>query len=357
MLFFDFYFFYAASLLLHRGGNPYDFSQFHDALIVVGYPASKVATPFFYPPWALWIFYFFGFLSFTQSIVFISLTSFILLFQAIKVSKDSLTLPSWISSAKLIFFFVTFVPFLKCILFGQLTWIPFAGILFAIAANRASYHLAGGVLLSLVILKPHLWGGVFGFVLGRFLFHRQSSLLGGFLCGACAQALFSYILFPDAFSTINEYLLGSSSMTANSNVVSASLVDLLANYLEYPSIRILGFFTSFFLGFYLSKKSDKNGRILIMEIVPISLLFSPFAWSHDYIALFPFVLEKLSILFINSNERIFLRIWIILALIMAAFLFFNIEAVFAFWFIPFLLNYRKFFPKPDQRTSTLLSSK
>ena len=349
MLFYDFYFFYAVGLLLHNGGNPYDLEQYQSALISIGYPLDKVVVPFPYPPWSLYFFYILGSLSFTGSLIALLFVSIVGSLKALLNSLDTVSIkPAWMSPSKALFFSIAFVPLIKGIFFVQLSWIPFISVLAGLRFLSQGRSLLAGSFFSIMLIKPHLWCALYGFLLVEIIRHRRIKLLIGLLLGALLQGGLSYTLFPFDFQFIVTRVFNSPHGAADTQIISSSLFDILAHLCNFSSLRGIGVGLGIFFGAVVALRSEEKdlANTILLRVIPLSLFFAPYAWSHDYILLFPFLMEQIFVLMDKHREEQILRVWVILALMLSGALILNIEVLFVLLLFPVLLRYKSMLIPP-----------
>jgi hypothetical protein len=343
MLFFDFYFFYAAGIILQNGGDPYSLSAYHDALISVGYPLDKIVVPFPYPPWTFWLFYLLGSVPFTSSLVVFSVVQFSVGCVAAHLACRSLIGSAhWLTGVKVLVLYLTFVPTLKCLFFGQLTWLLFIAVALAPSLMRYRQHFLSGALLSLVLIKPHLSLCLYGFILGFSIRARCPPLMLGFVAGGLLQVGLSKLVYDyDLFFAISRLWAGPHGLAEHA-VLTASLVDLAAHRFNNVSgIQTFAAALAVASGVFIGARTEKARfeSSLILGVVPISVVLAPYSWSHDYLLLFPAFVASVLAVKPLTRERYFLFTWLTVSLTTSLALYLNHERLLALLCLPILATW------------------
>ncbi len=317
MLFDDFYNFYAAGDLIHSGGNPFVAQQIHDARITLGFPPDRVLPPFPYPLWSMWFFFLLALGSFNGTVAAISIaacaTFYLYVLRACHQIEER---PAWLTDSVVVIFAISFVPILKTVLFGQISWLPLLGVLLGVSAIARGKTLEAGAWLSLIMIKPHLFIGIFGFISARALRAKQVGLLWGFIIGFIAQLAASYVVLPFSWQQLLGYVTQSPHGADAELFMTASLTGVLGHYLDTLWPQVLGVVAAFALGAFVALRAVHRSpeAMFFKSILPVSLLLAPYAWFHDYVVIFPLVLEVV-IRACRQKERYALLVWALLAVL------------------------------------------
>lgn len=315
MLFDDFYNFYAAGELIHSGGNPFSAQQIHDARIAVGFPPDRALPPFPYPVWSMWFFFLLALGSLHVTVAAISIaacaTFYLFVSRAARLIDKR---PTWLTDSVVLILAISFVPIIKTILFGQVSWLPLLGIALGVGALSRGKNLEAGAWLSLIMIKPHLFIGVFGFIAVRALWLKQLRLLWGFMLGFSAQLSTSYMVFPFSWQQLLEYMTRSPHGADAELFMTTSLTGILGHYLGTLLPQAFGVITAFALGVVVALRGDRDNSeaMFFKSLLPVSLLLTPYAWFHDYVIIFPLLLEVV-LRAGRHKERYILLLWAALA--------------------------------------------
>lgn len=330
MLFYDFYVFYSAAILLHSGQSPYDFQAYQEAFWASGFPTSKIIYPFPYPPWTLLLIWPLGLLSFNQALAITSIIgvgAVILLAPKILMRLD---LPPWLSRSRLLFFIMTFIPFLKTILFGQLSWIFFVGLaLGAILLEKRMSFLAG-VTLALLSFKAHLAVLPLMMILSSSLRIKDTKIILGLMTGGVILFASSYQILDLNLSEYFKLLKVSPHGDESNPIITAAIFSWLSPYVTQHLATLAALSASALTGIILGLKLKPTIENIFLVAAPLTLLLTPYAWGHDYLILLPAALFALRNLFWTS-ERGALYLW------SSSMLLFAVAVTEAEWTLPVFL--------------------
>lgn len=317
VLFDDFYNFYAAGELIHSGGNPFVAQQIRDARVAAGFPADRVLPPFPYPVWSMWLFFLLALGSFDVTVAMISIaacTTFYL--YVLRVARQIDERPEWLTDLVVVMLAISFSPVIKVILFGQISWVPLLGILFGASALSRGKPLQAGAWLSLIMIKPHLFIGVFGFIAARALWFKHRRLLWGFVIGFVAQLTVSYAVFPFGWAQLLGYVMQSPHGVQAELFMTTSVTGVLGHYSGTLLPQVVGVVTAFVLGVVVAVRGERHNAdtLFFKSLLPVSLFLAPYAWLHDYVIIFPLVLEVVMRI-CRYHERCVLLLWVLLTMV------------------------------------------
>jgi hypothetical protein len=298
---FDFYFYYAASIALLQGHNPYDVQNLSKLFNQINAPhtLNQITLGFAYPPHTLWLFIFLSFLDLKYSmfvwVVFsiCAILASVKLFQ-VTINKCVKTNEKYFGLVGLSFLFF---PLLRELSLGQVVIVPLLGIClfyYLISINQKDY--GAGFALSLVLIKPHI---ILIWLLSVILFSIKSNrfkIILGLVIGFLIQFLISYLIHPDGW--IN-YLNHQSHFNSQSQALPHSTLHRLfevSTGIKFGWIWVTSIFGVIFtLIDSLKYKWSLEKSILIH--LPLSLVLAPFGWLHDQTILLPTFLLIIILIF------------------------------------------------------------
>jgi hypothetical protein len=303
MFFYDFYYFYASSIILLNGGNVYDSAVITATLHELGWPREEIGLQMFYPPWVLFLFLPLSLLPFQVALFIWSaliLVSFLYIFRIWASLLEKLAYkgeflipsafenPSLGGSGKKIFFYLTlfFAPFYKVFVYGQTSFLIILGVTLYIYyqcnSNGKLKLIISSLGLFLSSLKPQI---TLIFLIPALYHHIKKrdytlliSLLLFFLtCTmivlSCSQHI--YIDFFESMKSLNEVSV---------HIQHPTLFNLFfKQLLPLWTFTLLQLFLSCIAAVFLPF-TIKNCVLLYL---PFSLLLSSFSWSHDFVILYP----------------------------------------------------------------------
>ena len=283
---YDFYYYYAASVLLRSGGNPYDRLQLAATVRSLGWnPEEFVSFP--NVPWVSWIIFPLSMPPFTVGrwawLVLLMLTMLVVGWRVwTEIRERHSEIPQYIIS------FLSFPPVLGCFLSGNTSFLLLPAYCFFERNWKEGKDLKAGLWFSLGMIKPNLFVAIIGYIAAEALRGRRVKVLLGAALGVSLQVLIAMALIPDlaARSFIGSYI---SSVTFCSMFPGATPAQAASVFLGVETLKVVLPFVALIFGIWSSGRSSFSGlRVLLC----VSLLCAPYAWSHSFIVLLPWYLEK-----------------------------------------------------------------
>jgi hypothetical protein len=174
-----------------------------------------------------------------------------------------------------------FVPFLASMFWGQVPPVLVALLIYAWLAQRRGQWIAAGVLLTPLLLKPHL---LFIAILLIFLValrRRQWRLLVAFVGAQTFLLISSFMMDP----TWIEGWLGQGTPA---EWYTLSLVDMIRSGFVLPGwTRWIGIPIGILVALWRYRHVQEITPRLLGEAVLLSVLFRPYVWHHDVVVLLP----------------------------------------------------------------------
>jgi hypothetical protein len=251
--------------------------------------------------------------------------------------------PEWLSRTKGILLLFSFLPFLRVVWFGQLAWITFGSLILFLELQQRGLRSTAGVVLSLLLIKPHLWIAVFGFIIAASLRRRSYTVLCGLLFGGMAQLIASWSVYPFDLKGFINCLSLTPHGDAEKAIVTAAPFNILVHLTGIAALPALGIACGVLYGIWRERSAAdavRDGEEIVMRLAPVSLLCAPYAWLHDYVALFPAVLAWILGKGGARSEQLALRWWTLGTLCCAAALTLNAEPWCVLLLIPALTPQR-----------------
>lgn len=282
---YDFYYYWVVGKILHNGENPYKLTNLNHELTSIGWPAEEVAQGLTHPSSNLWLYWLFAMLPFQLSLVlWVCLSAVLSLFCGIAVT--ALLNPGKKSLQPfLIFATLTFPPFLSNIIWGQVNAILLLGItLYAYLIQKERMFLAG-VGCSLVLFKPQSFIPFLCVISFYELKSLRFKVVLGILCGLLLQMFFSYCVSPSSFQWYLEY--APSVIRESSRICGSTVGQMLECEVEWSWIRPFVLILGVGASLLLTKIYGYSLSTLLVLVVPVSMLVSPYAWNHTFITLLP----------------------------------------------------------------------
>lgn len=293
----DFVEYWASGRLNLTGGNPYNADQMLTLEQSVGW--ENEALMMLNPPWILPFAMFFGifsyplsrFLCFLVQIGIVGLCSS-LLWKFYNGNKHT----EWMSWIALL----SFGPMLRALKSGQVTILVLLGSVgFLYFINKKSDFLAG-ILVSLVLIKPHLLYLLVLAVIFWSILHRRYNVLIGITAGLVASLSVAWIINP---RVISQYILMVRYypleiwMTSTLGSYLRVLFGSEKVYLQFiPSVVGI----TWFLVYWLRNHKSFDWITHLPMIILISLATSAYGWMIDS-ALSVWAIIPITILFDFSH--------------------------------------------------------
>lgn len=195
-------------------------------------------------------------------------------------------------------FAVTFYPFILTLSYGQISVFLLCALVALLALARSDSsrgYLAGGIVFSITLCKPHLLALCYVVLVVRAVQHKRERLIMlGLLIGIASLAAVA----SGANSRIWSYY-----WQALSNPPYQWLTPTLGTWLQFlvnghPSwSRYLPIICAVPVVGALSLFSKVDTETLLLRVIPFSLFLAPYGWVYDQVLLVPtLALEVLAIL-------------------------------------------------------------
>ena len=281
--FYDFYYFWAAAKIVAAGGDCYNHGALASVMYQAGFPLDQLPSPFPYPPWILIFIIPLGYLSFENASHVFLIFSLSAITLSVAAIYQTLTQLKYIDTSIInyLLLVVLFAPFFKIIVWGHAVVICFLGLSLFIYYLQKQRDLASGVALSLTLIKPHVF---LIFYLAVFIIIIKQSRFKIAVAGLIAFltiTLIAIILFPVATQSYAEAILKIASVH---NHLGASI----NSFLDIGDYGSLCYWTLFFASFLIVIQSSNQPYFILIGLsLPLSVLVSIYAWSHDFYMLFP----------------------------------------------------------------------
>jgi hypothetical protein len=291
ILFYDFYYIWAAAQLLILGKNPYDHALHSAMMYQGGFLTSESPSFFAYPPWVLPLIAPLGFFSFfSAAIIFLTVIVLGLYIGArciIELIWPRFQEVSSTTNLLIIAATVSFPPFIKILLWGNGSLLAFVSIALFLKFFHSRKDYLAGIALSFTAIKPNMFL-IFYATLALVLIQKRrwaialSAITAGVVQVACAA-----ILFPSSFS---QYADSLSLTTYEFSGLGSSV----SNFLSQDSIAPILYATLLIVGVSICWIELRRGiaplSVFIIWSLPLSAILSPYAWTHDFFATFPLYL-------------------------------------------------------------------
>lgn len=284
MPFYDFYFSFAAAQLILRGENPYDLNLLTAEMHSLGWPVTESANAFFYFPWTLYLFVPVALVPFWVAAILWSGLSAYVFWEVTRFMRSQAECSGVFSLTMLSLLAILFFPVFKHLFFGNSTYILLGTLVVcAITYSRGRYVIAG-MCLSVLAMKPQLLLLVIVAYLVHALRESRVSLFWGVAAGFILQIIVSVLMAPSAFLYFWE---SGDSWGRGVSAQTASLVHVLVPLGHREAGSILVLVAAGITGIFLGLKSELRIRDVLLLLVPVSLVFAPYSWSHDFVLLLP----------------------------------------------------------------------
>ncbi len=284
ILFYDFYYFWAASRLVTEGESCYDYQAYAALVHQAGFPFDEQPAPFPYPPWTLPLIYPLGLFEFKTSAALFFIFSLITISICVLLVVRALCDPPLIGRTRAIIgaAAISFPPFWKILLWGQITVLHFSGLALFVHLYRKRKDFLAGVCLTLTLVKIHLFLIFFVALIGMVFRTQRWQVLKGLCSGFLLLLSVTIVAFPRLMTEYASVIVQSAKAHLS---IGASVASMLAQFEAgyfYPAV----FGGALFLLATLWRDEDSLASLLTVAL-PLSIIAAPYAWSHDFHALFP----------------------------------------------------------------------
>lgn len=263
------------------------------------FPTREYSQAFLNPPWALPLFGMLGLLSFTQAHGFFLLGNIILYVLCVIIWARYEKLSSMPSLSILLIS----MPFLYCLWVGQISMFLTASLFVGTLLFTQGKKFTAGVLLGFACVKPHLFIVIAPWLLWRLIQAREWRFMLGGAAPLLVLTSLAYWQQPQIF-TWWQQIDFQASLTKTGTITSFARETLLpygSFWFELPLYAVPA------LGALLTPlivPSKQEGMITIESmavLLPLSLLFAPYALFYDSVFLF-FTQAYLALL-LHSREH------------------------------------------------------
>jgi len=298
----DFMQYWAAAVLVLQGKNPYDV-QARGAVLEQLFP-GKEPPPLYATPPVLIFYLWFGWLPCFWAVFVWRLASAYgiswCVYQSLAAaqlldlgrSQEAQPKLSFFSSLLSVVVLISFMPAWQTLMLGQLSMPSLLGLAGYLTYRKTRPALAG-ICLSLTLLRFQVFLPFYAAVL---LGRTSLRLMGWFGAGMVLLWALPLWVAPELYA-----LYAESARTAVLDWRTPTLGALAHQYIDpaQPLWRFLPQMVAitFMVGFRLRHVTLSMGR----QVLPLSLLTAPYAWSYDFIYLLPTV-----VLFLKNQRAFYL---------------------------------------------------
>lgn len=287
---YDYYYLWSAGHVALQGGNVYDLQQYQEALFSIGWPHYETVQTLTHPPINIPFYMIMALLPFKVSMLVWFIFSFALLLVLARqlqiIEKQSVESSSGIEPYfYIVWACISFPPVLKTLMWGQISLVLLFSLLMCFIQYDRKRYFISGVSLALSFLKPHHLSLLYLTLILESFRKRDFRFVGGMLCGGGLLLLLAVSMYPGGFMFYLE--AGQSILQQGTNIRGASISQWVAYVLPFVKAQFLLItlanlvvFALVVLG-RLEFKRDRNW------LVALSLLVSPYIWSHDFTLLLP----------------------------------------------------------------------
>jgi hypothetical protein len=311
---YDTYQFWAAGQVARAGGNPYLVDAIFPVMVANGWPAEEHIFGFLHPFWSIWIFCALSLLPFEAARV-VWLSSVLLLsFVSVRMARRAEFRAVFDLSAPppfLLFATALFPPFMSAFYNGQTSAVLLLGVVLWLHFAIRGQLLWSGLVLSLTSLKFQLFAPLYLYVALSQAKQREFRFVGGLVLGVLLQAALSLACAPSAAEF---WLVATRQMaTAAAYLPTASLTRVVADTVGYPQVQIY-LMVMVLVGVAVMAWRSQGDMLqkAACIILPVSLVASPYMWTHGFLPLLPLHLAMVSRLYSRSQR------WTLYALVALA---------------------------------------
>lgn len=301
---YDLHYLWAAGYIARNGGNPYAADQLAAQLHAMGWPPDEGVQGLTHPPWNFWLYVIFSWIPFEFCAVLWTLLIGIGMAYGAKIITgrgpvfgrlQELSLP------RLALALFAFPPVLSNLVTGQINVIGFLGLLGFYLQRERSNKWRAGLLLSLSLAKPHLLFPLYVAVFARDLVAGQFLTMSGFAAGFACQVIASLLLYPQGFV---HYAGAMGEIAAVTNqITGASLSQVLSLMFPVQWLKPLLFIGATVGAVVCVYRLRLTAAVLQHVVVPLSLLLTPYLWTHAMLYLMPGYLRLVNLAFEYFGER------------------------------------------------------
>lgn len=283
---YDFYYMWSAAHVALHGGNPYDLHTYSRELSSIGWPSDEAIPPFPHPPWALSLYLMVGFLPFKIALtLWLALAATTLFFCFRWIYRNLTFLRMADRPPKMLlysFLLLCFPPTIKILLWGQLSFLLLVGLLLFLVLYSRQRHFLAGLSLSLTLIKPDLLV-LYSALLACSYKQRNFSVLTGLAFGLLLQVLVVLVLCGGSAEFLAGWLTNVQATSVT--VVGPTISQILANLLDAQWVALLTVALGGLIGLFYGTVRKLDISDLSSRLPVLSLLFAPYAWTHDFVLL------------------------------------------------------------------------
>lgn len=285
LLFYDFYNFYAAGVLLNSGQNPYDRLLLEGTIRSLGWDSQEFVFGFGYLPTSFWFFRLISLLPFTTSACLWAVLS--ILFISLMIFSCSGFFPRTQKSIpkSVILYLLSFFPIWTHLIFGQISLLLLFGFLAFMYFRKKGKVVWAGIFLSLVLIKPHLFVPLLVAIAIKSILTRDFGIIIGLLVGLGLMMLATWGCYDGILmESYNRFFQFSDRalVLRHSSIYGLLQVNQIISF-GGIWMYTLGIVVGMVIGF----KRDLTDSELYFFVLPLGLLLSAYLWPHDYVLLLP----------------------------------------------------------------------
>lgn len=314
----DFIQYWSAWRILSDGGNPYDDRLMHAVQVSVG-QAVGTTTMMWNPPWVPVLLSPILSLSFERSALLWLFCNLALLIAVIVLTPRALGyagLPVWLCGLG-----GTFLPFVDCLKWGQLSLIHTIGVVLFIHFTRLELFFKAGLCIALLIGKPHLFtlflvpGAIWLYQLASY---RRIAFISGVLTGIAILFAVTLYIAPSSFGwwlnalgdAQQELFLREGRVIPVRLWQTATVANLVRSAIWSSTGRIpdwpLWFFPCLGLvlttGFFYRRSGPIRWDSIAPSLLCCCFLFANYGWFYDQSV---FIVAQFSVIcsaYYSSNQ-------------------------------------------------------
>lgn len=282
----DFFTFWLASRMVYRGDDPYDSSQWikgHEE-----FQANFIANDTFLYPIPLAILLPIGFLPVKSAFVAWGILSFVMIVVSIillikanaRKLSISILLPVLVGV-------LLFRGTILSLMFGQIATLLLLIIAAAAWMWSRRYWFLGGVMISLVLLKPSIGVPFISLVVVGLLLMRRWLGPLGIICGSFALLSIGFLYDPSWVADYLSIIFKKGSHNLGYSPTLWGLAGTACNHKNTCTLQVGGILTIFLFTYLIFIAVKKRSQFTPLGTIALgitaSILITPYLWAYDHI--------------------------------------------------------------------------
>jgi hypothetical protein len=280
---YDTFYLWTTGFLARHGRDFYDQNQLAAIMYQLGWPKDEYAHGALMPPWGSWLWALLALFPFQIArVVWLCVILAVIPWAQVRILKLMEAAPKsvWAPSTLALVFLYPW--YWSNAYWGQYNFMLLIAFAFFVSNALRGQAFVAGLALSLSLFKVNLCMALYAYVAGVAVREKKPALLSGFLSGALLQLLCGELLVPGITWSYFAHAPFASGLSLPGASIAQSLQSIWGIRTELP-LLMAGSACAFYYGVVAPLSPSR----FFLVLVPLSMLITPYMWSHALLLLFP----------------------------------------------------------------------